>query len=568
MVSSPDCLREQFKILQKDYQQQLPSKIGHISEIWYRLLRRPDRVADWEKLHCLIHRMVGSGATFGMSELSETARRMEGYITDMMAMKSHPTAAQQALINTVLDELKQMAIGPQWQVIGGIVDQYSPEEKKEVKSRWRGEESWRNVKSKKLIVLIEYDEEQANDLRVQLSCFGYKISTVKELKGLKDAIEEMSPAAVIMDVMWPEGQMAGTEIIQEIQGSRNWPLPVLFISARDDLQARLQAVRAGGAAYFHKPVDIGSLIDKLDSLTAHETREPHRILIVDDELILATYHANILGKAGMVTEVVTDPMQVMKSLVDFKPELILMDMYMPGCNGLELASVIRQQDAYVSIPIVFLSVETNVEQQLTAMHLGGDEFLTKPIEAQHLIAEVKSRVERSRIVSSFMERDSLTGLLNHTKIKERLSIELTRAKRQQSPLAFAMIDIDCFKGVNDIFGHLIGDRVIKSLSRLLKQRLRKTDIIGRYGGEEFAVILPDTDAIGAAKVLNEIRSGFAKVRQLAQDNHEFSVTFSCGVAAFPEYSDANSLNEAADKALYQAKHSGRNQLALAGGGLS
>jgi len=568
MVSSLDCVREQLKILQKEYQQQLPSQILQISEIWQKLVCRQGQVDDWEKLHCLIHRMVGSGATFGMSKLSETARRMESYITEMMARKSHPTVAQQALINPVLDELKQMASGAQWQVIGVIGELPNRGKIQPVKMRFVGEGYQEKSKSKKLIFLIEDDQCQANDLAVQLSCFGYKIRTFKALTGLKEAIAEMSPAAVIMDIMWPEGQMAGTEIIQEIQGSRNAPLPVLFISARDDLQARLQAVRAGGAAYFHKPVDIGSLIDKLDSLTAHETRDPHRILIVDDESILATYHAKILDKAGMVTEVVTDPMQVMQSLVYFKPELILMDMYMPGCNGLELASVIRQQDAYVSIPIVFLSVETNMEHHLTAMHLGGDEFLTKPIEAQHLVAEVKSRVERSRIVSSFMERDSLTGLLNHTKIKERLSIEVARAKRQQSPLAFAMIDIDCFKGVNDIFGHLIGDRVIKSLSRLLKQRLRKTDIIGRYGGEEFAVILPDTDAMGAAKVLNEIRSGFAKVRQLAQDDHEFSVTFSCGVAAFPEYGDANSLNEAADKALYQAKRSGRNQLALAGGGLS
>lgn len=563
MVSSPDCVREQFLILQKEYQQQLPSKLGQIAEIWERLLRGPDRVANWEKLHCLIHRLVGSGATFGMRELSETARRMEGYIQDMMARKSAPTAAQQALINNVLNELKQIAIGPQWQVIETRGYPHIDERIRPIKKIFRGEESPQNTKNNKLIFLIEEDENHANYLAVQLSCFGYKISTFKAKKGLEKALAEMSPAAVIMDIMWPDGQIAGTEMIRGIQEGRKSPLPVLFISARDDLKARLQAVRAGGAAYFHKPVDINSLLDKLDSLTAHDIGDPHRILIVDDEQILATYHAKILSKAGMVTEVVTDPMRVMQSLVDFKPELILMDMYMPRCNGLELASVIRQQDAYVSIPIVFLSVETNVEQQLTAMHLGGDEFLTKPIEAQHLIAEVKSRVERSRIVSSFMERDSLTGLLNHTKIKERLSIEVARANRKESTLAFAMIDIDCFKGVNDIFGHLSGDRVLKSLSRLLKQRLRKTDIIGRYGGEEFAVILPDTDAIGAAKVLNEIRCGFAKVRQLAQDNHEFSVTFSCGVAAFPEYGDANSLNEAADKALYQAKRSGRNQLALA-----
>ena len=564
MIGSVERVREEFKSLREDYQQQLPNKMAQIESSWHQLVKAgffenpllPETKAEWEQFHCLIHRLVGSSATFGLMGLSETARMLESEIKEAIASERPLTADGKQSITRLLETLKLAARdgenGKEKQRVSPEIPLYSPDG------------SWREGT---LVFLLEDDGELSENLAVQLSFFGYRVRQFKQLSGVTEAIAKTPPAALITDIMWPEGQLAGIEIIKEIRQECLWPLPVLFISAQDNMMARLQAVRAGGSAYFPKPVDIGSLIDKLDALTACEIPDPARILIVEDDAILARYYATVLQQASMMTAVAIDPMQVMQPLVDFKPDLILMDMYMPGCNGLELASVIRQQDAYVSIPIVFLSVETNVEPQLAAMDLGGDEFLTKPIEPSHLIAEVKSRVRRSRILNSYMVKDSLTGLFNHTKTKEQLSIEVARAKRQRTPLSFAMIDIDCFKSVNDVFGHLIGDRAIRSLSRLLQQRLRKTDIIGRYGGEEFAIIFPDTTATAAAKVLNEIREGFAKVRQQAKDR-EFSVTFSGGVAGFPDYTDANSLNEAADKALYRAKHTGRNRVAIASVGKS
>ena len=207
-------------------------------------------------------------------------------------------------------------------------------------------------------------------------------------------------------------------------------------------------------------------------------------------------------------------------------------------------------------------VEKVSSLHLSALGLGGDDFLTKPIEAQHLVSSVSNRIKRSLVLRSLMVRDSLTGLLNHTAIKAQLSHEIVRAKRQGKPMAFAMIDIDNFKKINDSHGHPVGDRVIKSLSRLLKQRLRENDLVGRYGGEEFAVVLVDADGAAAKKIMDTIRKDFARLRHLAE-LQEFSVTFSCGVADITNYSDASILADAADKALYKAKHAGRNRVMLA-----
>ena len=260
----------------------------------------------------------------------------------------------------------------------------------------------------------------------------------------------------------------------------------------------------------------------------------------------------------MLTEVIDDGLDILQALNTFNPDIILLDMYLPQYTGIEIANLIRQIPTYISIPIVFLSAEEDQDIRLQALSLGVDDFLSKPPHAEHLIKTVSSRAERYRTIRKLMVHDSLTGLLNHTTFRERFNQEITRARRQHAPLTFAFLDIDHFKNVNDSYGHSTGDRVLKSLAQFLKQRLRSSDIIGRYGGEEFAILLPDTTAESALPVLEELREGFEKIehRLPTSDNH-IHVTFSCGIAAFPRYTDVTILSEAADQALYQAKQEGR-----------
>lgn len=413
------------------------------------------------------------------------------------------------------------------------------------------------------IFVVEDDLNLAEELKIQLSYFGYEVTVFNTLKAFRLALQQTDAVVVLMDVTFPGDSLGGVKLMHELQQGREVPVPVVFLSSHDEFNTRLESVRAGGIAYLIKPVNIGNLVDKLDNLTSTKPVAPYRVMIVDDSLALTAYHSAVLEQAGMEVKAINDPLKVTDMLPEFSPDLILIDLYMPECSGLDLAKVIRQLDAFVSIPIVFLSAESNIDKQNTAMGLGGDDFLTKPIEPQHLISSVTNRIRRSMMLRSFMVRDSLTGLLNHTAIKDMLDGEVAWAMRHKKPLSFAMVDIDLFKLVNDNYGHPAGDRVIKSLSRLLKQRLRSSDLVGRYGGEEFAVVLVDADAAAAMKVLDTIRNDFSRLRHLADEN-EFRVTFSCGVADISEFPDAARLCDAADKALYQAKHAGRNQVTLVG----
>jgi diguanylate cyclase (GGDEF)-like protein len=528
--------------LKELYRGQLPGKLDELDVLWRKLRDAGGKAGEWADFVRGIHSLGGSGAVFGFTALSAFSRALELFL---QPIADHPDTLTDALryeIDDRLAELRRFADGaePEQALPAATPAPPAPET---VERR---------------IFVVESDEALMADIVQQLGYYGYQVERFGAVAGMMGALRGQSPMAVLLDL-----DCVGAQGALEAWRQMDNPPPLLLFSYRSDLDARLAAARGGARAYFAKPVEFNALIDALDNLAADLSAEPYNVLIVEDTASLGEYYASVLQNAGMATQLVTDPLRIMEGLADFNPELILMDMYMPGCSGTELAAVIRQLESYVSVPIVFLSSETDVNRQLEALGQGGDDFLTKPIRPEHLVSSVRIRADRYRILRHFMVRDSLTGLLNHTRTKERLDIELARAERLKSPLSFAMIDIDHFKQVNDVHGHPTGDRVIRSLSRLLVQRLRKTDIVGRYGGEEFAVVLPDTPIHQAERVLNEVRESFSKILQPAEGKG-FSCTFSCGIAAYPAHATAAELNNAADEALYAAKGAGRNRVVRSG----
>jgi diguanylate cyclase (GGDEF)-like protein len=540
MTHPSNAVQEKLKKLRKIFSGQLPEKLRQIEDVLNSLARDGWEAQKAETAAQLLHTLAGTAGTFGFSSIQAAAKNTETLLRTSIQDTGIPAGCVLAKIDEHLAALKDSC--------GDTVCAAAPLVSEEVLPVQSANDT---------IFLVDRDPLFIDSLALQLRCYGYKVDTFSTYAGLADALDLSTPLLIIMDLSFLEDWQETFKSAPAVQQRLRSPIPVIFLSDRIDFNNRLEAVRSGGYAYFVKPVDVGRLVDCLDVLTTRIPRAPFRILIVDDEPLLADYHATVLQQASMTAAVVTDPQRILESLIDFRPELILMDVYMPGCSGMELANVIRQDETYVDIPIVYLSSETDVSRQLLAIGRGGDDFLTKPIRADHLISSVTSRAERYRILRKFMIRDSLTGLLNHSRTKEQLDLEVARAQRNESDLVFAIIDLDLFKSVNDTYGHYTGDQVIKSLSRLLQQRLRKTDTVGRYGGEEFAVILTDMDASGALKVLDTIRQDFGRISHQAKEA-VFSVTFSCGIAAFPAHKTAGALNEGADVALYRAKSSGRN----------
>ncbi len=339
--------------------------------------------------------------------------------------------------------------------------------------------------------------------------------------------------------------------------------PVILVTARDSLDFRLAASQAGVAALVQRPVNPIELSEWLAHFTDLTAGKALSVLLVDDDCVSTAVNSTFLRSAGIDTAVINDPMEVLPYLEHNVPDLVLMDVQMPGIDGVTLTRIIRQTRRFVSMPIVFLSSENDEAQQINARRLGGDDFIMKPVAPRRLVEIVRLRIDRSTVLRSMIERDRLTGLYNATSFRERLSSELERFRRSGVEVSLAVIDIDHFKQVNDTYGHGMGDMVLRVLAGILQSKLRRVDIVGRLGGEEFGILLVDTSAKAAAGAVDRVRLEFGR-QSFVSNGHEFTVSFSAGVASCLDHSDSKlGMMGAADEALYGAKRKGRNNVMIA-----
>ncbi|MBM3115399.1 sensor domain-containing diguanylate cyclase [Jeongeupia naejangsanensis] len=410
------------------------------------------------------------------------------------------------------------------------------------------------------IYLLCRNGDYAATVSQQLAMFGLRAVAFPRASALLAAIHGEAPLAVLVDEAGCEDMML-TQVLPMIARLNSGPL--VYLSLPMAAQEQIELARAGVTDFLPKPFDSHRLIDQIDRMLEAQSPQPARVLIVDDSETLTHWASNVLTMAGMRVRSVKNPLKVPQLVALEKPELILLDMYMPECTGDELAKVLRQNPAFDGIPIVFLSSETQRGRQLSARRMGGDDFLVKNNDPDELIDIVAMMVDRYRRLRELMTRDSLTRLLNHTHLIERLLQEVARAHETVRPLAFAMIDIDHFKSVNDRYGHAVGDRVIKSLARLLRQNFPGADLVGRYGGEEFSIIFPDASLLRAAQQVDDLRQRFSELCHISGNGEPLTISFSAGVAQLGNGMQTEQLIETADAALYQAKAAGRNQVGLA-----
>lgn len=563
MGDLPSIVQERIHSLTARFHADLGKRAERLDTCRYNALNGD--AAALRSLRLQIHRLGGTALTFGYRRLHETAKTSESAIEVDLSNRRGLGSEADSKVTRLIEIMRETNVGE-----SGLQSRSAPrgEQKGETDSVTGDNADSDAFDHPRIVIVVGSIEGLPSDISEQLSVFGMVAVSVTEPQGIRDFLNrvnlgtDVQKCVVLAGVSFLAEQRSRLRTLKTIRDEHPGHILTVLVGSADDFQSRLRSVRYGADAFVPLPLDTTILIDKLNAVSKQDEADPYHILIVDDDPDQVSDTALALQNAGMITSVVTDPQQIFRVLVEYEPELILMDMYMPQCTGVELAMIIRQSESFVGIPIVFLSVENDRDEQLSAIRTGADDYIVKPFDVEHLVTSVRIRAGRTRAMRFYMERDSLTGLLNHTNLKQRLEHELQRSRRIGINLVFAMIDIDKFKGVNDAYGHLTGDRVLKSLARLLTERLRRTDIIGRYGGEEFGVILFNTTIVHAERIMNEIRESFAMIRQTS-GTVEFSVTFSCGLAEFPTYETGQSINEAADNALYRAKETGRNRVIVA-----
>lgn len=502
-----------------------------------------------KQLHQLLHRLTGSAGTFGLHEFSRQSRALE---QSVKAFTQDPD--QQRNWGAICSMLQNQVLPQLEYLITLLKDSPAPAHQQSVAAP--AEET------ATLLVLIAHSGAFFAALREELLHYGFNLITLDHAQQLYPLLSPTQQSVIIIAHESTATECSKVKNALQ-QTALHRSITVICFGSDENFSDRYALAAQGVDGLFTESTTAPEMAEYLQRLESerHQASEGKVLIVDDDEDLLEHYRLTLLN-TGVKVRTLDAPDEIFSVLSEFQPDILLLDVNMGSYHGPTLARMIRFQPEWLSLPIIYLSAEQDRTEQRKALAIGADEFLTKPISDVDLRETVRVRCFRARQLSQLMSTDSLTGLLKHSLIKQEVGNEHARCQRLNTPAVVVMLDLDHFKKVNDQYGHGTGDIVIKALANLLKQRLRKTDKIGRYGGEEFAIVMPQCILTQAEQILEEIRGHFSGLHFKA-GNREFSVTLSAGIAQLNSYADAESALEAADQALYHRKQLGRNGISLA-----
>jgi DNA-binding response OmpR family regulator len=381
--------KNHMKALRKTYEANLPARVNHIRTFWDNCLKSGEFAeADLADMRFSIHKLAGSGTTFGFPVVSEVAERLELLLKIISENHEVPSQTQKDQIQSQLVTLSAMS----------FISEADDMEKVPNTDEMGAISAVLSDTGNRILYVVDDDIEFSKMLELELSKFGFKPYLFSSSAEFEQAYKKLKPDVILMDMALDEGVYAGAEVTRRINTGEDKLVPVVFISVSDSFESRLQAVRAGATHYFKKPFDIKLLAQTLEDVSKTNPVLPYRVLIIDDDEELTNVYRLTLETAGIVAAAVNDPLQALETLKSFNPDLILIDVLMPHCNGIELATIIRQYREYDLIPIVFLSTEWRKEIKLASLNLGSDDFMSKPISPWYLVEILKARIRRARIL--------------------------------------------------------------------------------------------------------------------------------------------------------------------------
>jgi diguanylate cyclase (GGDEF)-like protein len=407
------------------------------------------------------------------------------------------------------------------------------------------------------VLIVEDDAETRLLLRNILEREGYAVDVVDSRVEAIAYFETRNPDAVVIDVLLGDG--SGLDVLGAIRGSAaSLHTPVVMLSAIHEFSRKLEAIRQGADAWFEKPIDAESLVRKLRQLIWGRLEIAGRVLVVEDDPLQATWISNLLSSAGHELRVTSDPRTFEDDLREFIPDLVILDIRVPGATGYELARFLRQDDRYATVPILFMTAGEGDGIDLKAVIAGGDDCLRKPVAPALLLGCIRARLSRAASLRELLEIDTLSGVLTRRSFDERVTAALAAKSRHpvQTQYSLALIDIDRFKMINDTYGHLAGDRVIASLGGFLRKHLRLSDPVGRWGGDEFAVLFAGTGSDTAKIIMAKLVAEFRQIEHPAAGGASFRAAFSAGISELRDGQTIAEWKGAADVELYEAKRKG------------
>lgn len=527
-----DTLEAVLETLRREYLADAPGRITELQKD-LRAFRAGEAGAA-ESLAGRFHRLAGSGGSYGFPEVSAIARGMERRLRGKDA--SPPPDADQ--VAAAIEELTRA-----FDVAGADLP-VDAQPTHPPAFTWRAR-------------LIGPAGPERDAISAMLVECGYDVTSRTGRDAPEDIPLTGTPDLVVLVGGDPE---ADPYAIAAAWFTRRGMRPRGIVLVDDvDTVDRMRAVSSGidvvldrADAELHLPPFVKTL--------SRIGAPPARVVLVQRESPESRQIREWLFEANVEVTQVADPLRARDVVRERMPDLLVLDTDLPGSSGLTVARLIRQDPRFALLPIIYLANATDVASEVEAIRAGADDYVSRPLDGTLVLQLVLSRAERSRRIREMVHRDGLTGLLNHATLRAELQHAVDYGQRHTEPFGFLMIDVDHFKRVNDRYGHMAGDQVLVHLARALRDTVRASDLIGRYGGEEFGLILQRSDRVGAWVLAEKLRQTIATQPAVTPAGETIPITVSIGVASYPEDGwNAAMLVGAADRGLYRAKAMGRDR---------
>ena len=538
----PETWDKTFQELKSQYLTRSTERLDQIGDLLNNIAKAPNDINLLRDLQRQFHWLAGSGSIYGFPQITKLGTHGEEFCEQLLRNNRGLTRSDWDKCKALLDALRITFTSdddPQKQTI----------EKPLPKSEHDGIE----------VMFVDSEQNHFLFLAKLLEEQGMILRHMKTAVSALESCSQKMPKAVLIAL--PLADASGYELVERIRIlPQGQDTVIFFVGAKSGFLDKVQAIHCGADGFFQMPVDWESVEKRLKYLLDRGKAQNFRVLSVEDDPDQAYFIRAVLESAGYQVHHIPDPMQFEEALLSFNPDLVLLDILLPGMTGYELARYLRQDERWATMPILFLTTQNQLEAHIESARAGADDHLVKPIAPALLLSAVASRLERARFLKNLLHRDGLTKLLTHTAFMEQAQSVVAQCKRNQHRLAALMlIDLDRFKAINEKYGYAAGDKVLISLSAVLRQRLRSSDVLGRFGGEEVAIIVEDLEEYDAVNLAQRLLHDFATLAQRAPDGTEFHMTFSAGVAMLdPKVMDVERWRKHAEQALRAAKNNGRN----------
>ena len=359
-------------------------------------------------------------------------------------------------------------------------------------------------------------------------------------------------------------QMNGFELLRKIKEELNLIfLPVVILTANEGDYYEKKAFNSGAFDFLKKPFKQGELLKYLLDYFNEEITEGS-VLVIEDSMLQNETICQQLRLKNIQPFSAKNAVEAMRLLLSgYNVDVILLDIFLPTYAGYDLISILKSDERFSTILVVGLAAYREKDMLSEILDLGADDFIYKPYNINEFFARVRANIRVSKLIKRLKEaseKDYLTGIYNRRTFFHFLENLSVLSIRENKPLSFVILDIDHFKKINDTYGHDVGDFVLKKFAEIVLKMTRRSDVFGRYGGEEFCLALPNTDIYGACLLANKIRSTIAQTIMTFKNEKiiSFNVTISAGVSEFSKGMSIDELIKIADNNLYLAKKNGRN----------